>query len=125
MRQMMMLLCMTGTLSGPLLRQVEAAGDFGRAHAAHSTTEGVLSMPDGGVGDDTGESTLRMGDSLDVAYASSLYWAQAAELDGAPPSLYQVAIRPDPGGSRGRLERVTRPRFARGRRHAWLQLLLI
>ena len=125
MRRMMMLLGMTLTLSGPLLRQVEAAGDFGRSLAALCATEGTLATPDGGVGDDTGESTLRMWNSLDVASAAKLYWAQAAELDGLPPTFIRAATRPDPGALRCRHERVIWPRVGRSRCHAWLQLFQI
>ena len=125
MRRGMVLLCMTATLSGPLLRQAEAAGDFVRALATLLDPAGTVFAPDGGVGDDSGETTFRAGGSLDVVAAWSPCWDQHAEMGGLPPSFTLIPSQPDPGSSQRRQERATWLPLGSSQRHAWLQLLLI
>ena len=72
MRRLMFLICLTATTSGPLLRQSEGAGDFVRALDALLDVSGTLAETDGGVGDDSGEMTLRAGGSHDFQPAGTL-----------------------------------------------------
>ncbi len=125
MRRVMILLCMTATLSGPLLRQAEAAGDFVRALSTFLDPAGTVFSPDGGVGDDSGETTLKAGGILDVVIVWSPCWDQHADIGGLPPYFILVPAQPDPGTSQRRQELARWLPLVSSRRHAWLQLLLI
>ena len=59
-RASMLLLCLIAALSGTLLRQAEAAGDFARAQAEHG--KGRVDGIDGGVGDDAELAVRNAGD---------------------------------------------------------------
>jgi hypothetical protein len=119
----MFLICLTATVSGPLLRQVEAASDFGCALALIGETGDRLTEPDGGVGDDKGEMTLKANACHDLASADSLCYGQWIALDGLSRTvcvraflrftLTHPSLRLAPWLPAGA-----------GPRHAWLQLYL-
>ncbi len=125
MRRVMVVLCMTATLSGPLLRQAEAAGDYLRALATLLDPAGSVFTPDGGVGDDGGESTLRAGGTVDVDTVWSPCWSQPADLDNLPPSFSSTPSQSGPCLTQRRHERATWLPLGASQRQAWLQLLLI
>jgi hypothetical protein len=108
-----------------LLRQAEAACDYVRALATLLDLGGNISMPDGGVGDDKGETTLRASDSPDVVSVWSPDWDRLAEIDGLPPSLSLFSTQHGPGSPQPFQERATWLPIGASQRHAWLQLLLI
>ena len=67
----MFLLRMVAALAGTPLRISEAAHDLGRA-LAEDGDQGVVEVPDGGVGDDSGATIKPM--DVDLAVAYSLEW---------------------------------------------------
>jgi hypothetical protein len=122
---MMILIGLTAALSGPLLRQAEAAGDYARALATLLDPEDTILTPDGGVGDDMGETTLRAGGSPESVSHWSPCCNRLAEIDGLAPSTTPIHIRPDLGSSQRRRMRATWLPVGANQRHAWLQLLVI
>lgn len=124
MRRIMVLLCLTVTLSGPLLRQAEAASDLARALAAMIGDDDRLGTPDGGVGDDSGEMTLKAGGGLHVTPT----WAPSSDPLAPPGSLPSpldfVLPLADPGVTwRGQGPASWLP-IGACQRHAWLQRFL-
>jgi hypothetical protein len=124
-RVLMYLLCLAAILSGPLLRQAEAAGDHARALATLLNPEGSLVTPDGGVGDDSGESTLKTGRSIDFGSLLIPYWDRLAEINCLPPYSIPIVTPFAPGSPQRLPARVSSLPDSSNRRQAWLQLLLI
>jgi hypothetical protein len=125
MRRMVVVIGLIGALSGPLLRQVEAASDWARVldAVAQLGAEDVLATPDGGVGDDTGETTWTRGE--DHSPASGLSpsgdgWATI--YTGASPLL--VLPPANSGASQRPLSQAPWLPSGASQRHAWLQLFL-
>jgi hypothetical protein len=123
MRPILFLLGLIVTLSGPLLRQAEAAGDLGRALAARLDAAGTLAEPDGRVGDDPEEMTPKAGFSPDRTHAeipSTDLWATS---DGHAVFLRATSSL-DPASSMRRRDPAPWLPPGAGPRHAWLQLYL-
>ena len=119
MRRMMVLFCLTVMQSGPLLRQAEAASDMARALASSLDARGVLTEPDGGVGDDTGEMTQRAMACQDLAHVDPLSpdgWAEIEFL-----SSLMLAHSPPHFATPSRV--LWLPARS-AQRQAWLQLYL-
>ena len=125
MRRILAGLCLTAALSGPLLRQAEAAGDHVRALATCLDSGGAVTTPDGGVGDDSGETTLTAGGRLDGISVWGFRYDPPSRIVGLPSAFALPSARPDPGSSRRRQEQATWLPAGAGRRHAWLQRLVI
>jgi hypothetical protein len=122
----MVLLGLTVTFSGPLLRQAEAADDSARALANLLDPVGTIVVPDGGVGDDSGETTFRAAGVPVVAPFAAAYWEPVPALDGLPlPFTSALAALPDPALPQHLPGQTPWLPPTAGRRHAWLQLLLI
>jgi len=119
MRRMMLLLCLSVTLSGPLLRQVEAASDLARALASSLDAGGVLTEPDGGVGDDKGEMTQRAGACHDLAHADPLPPDRWAANDCLSSLILAQSLPQSASPSQ-----VPRLPTGSAQRQAWLQLYL-
>jgi hypothetical protein len=61
------ILCLLAALTGTPLRQAEAADDLSRA-LAKLCEPAHIETPDGGVGDDSGEGTLRPADHVPTSH---------------------------------------------------------
>jgi hypothetical protein len=103
-------------LTGPPLRQAEAADDLARSLAEYFEPAN-LEVPDGGVGDDSGDLTLN-------GPHASLTSHLPPSIDPLfpPPSL--VALRFSPSQIASLRERVWQPNHPPNLRHAWLQFFL-
>lgn len=127
MRRMMVLLCTTATLSGPLLRQAESAGDHARAVATLADPEGSIFTPDGGVGDDSGEMTSNRGAGLesDPDWAPHWDWDQPSDIGSFPPTFTSISTKHFRRRDQSRRARAGWLPIGASQRHSWLQLLLI
>lgn len=126
MRRIAVLLGLALVLSGPLLRESEAAGDYVRIHSARRILVGVLTEPDGGVGDDSGDATLKADDSLggrDFAIGSP--WDLPTAIDTLQILFRKSPILPDPANQSRQPGRATPLFDTSHRRLAWLQLFLL
>jgi hypothetical protein len=117
-RLTMFLMCLIAALSGTPLRQAEAASDFARSLS--ELDEGhSIEMIDGGVGDDSGATILKVGGDSRALRAM----IPMAMLDGllVPPP---AALSLSGSGHRHPAERVETLPACSSRRHAWLQCFL-
>jgi hypothetical protein len=121
----MVLLCLIAALSGTPLRQAEAASDFARACAALLDSSGTIVLPDGGVGDDRGETTLRGDGSPDVVSLPNWCWDRLAEIDAPPLAVIPLPAQPVRSSFPHRRGRAIWLPSDANQRHAWLQLFLI
>jgi hypothetical protein len=126
MPRIVVLLGLILTLSGPLLRESEAASDHVRTHAVPLTPGGSLAEPDGGVGDDSGVATMEAdGGHGDSTTAVVLSWDQPAAIDALPAHFLPLPVLADPGTRPRQQDQAAWLLAISHRRHAWLQLLLI
>ena len=116
MSRLAALLTLVAALSSSPLRQAEAAADFSRTRA-ETFQAGRLEPPDGGVGDDTGES-IQSGSQVGLTVDLS---PSADPLLPPPP---QIASRLSPEEAEGLRARVWWPSEPPNLRHAWLQIFL-
>ncbi len=109
------LLCLIAALTGPLLQEAEAAGDFARWMSGALDDRAGLEPIDGGVGDEPYvASNPRIGLDADAATAPAPN-PPVPILEPLVPRTLEVA-GPEPRDT-GFVVRVGGPR-----RHAWLQL---
>ena len=123
----MVLLCAIATLSGPLLRQAESAGDRARAVATLADPEGSIFTPDGGVGDDSGEMTSNTGAGHESSLVSSSHcdWDRPSDIGGFPPTVTSTSTTPVRHNKQALRARAGWLPLGASQRHSWLQLLLI
>jgi hypothetical protein len=110
------LLSLVAALSGSPLRQAEAASDFSRTQAETFQAD-RLESPDGGVGDDAGDS-IQSGSQAGFAVDLS----PSADPLLPPPS--QMASPLSPEEAEGLRATVWWPSEPPNLRHAWLQIFL-
>lgn len=115
------LLCLLIALAAQPLRQAEAASDYARALTHLLAPTDVIEIPDGGVGDDSGDATLKAGTSPTAVAV----WSSACDLCGAlgglPLSFILAPSTPDPLTSRRQTEEAVWLPLGACQRHAWLQ----
>ncbi|MHC5540106.1 hypothetical protein ACYOEI_17950 [Singulisphaera rosea] len=116
MSRLAALLCLIAAISGTPLRQAEAASDFAR-NAAESVQDDGLESPDGGVGDDSG-------DSLQGGSQASLAFDQIPVVDGLLPPPGCAGLPLSPQEFSGLKVHVWWPPKPPTLRHAWLQTFL-
>jgi len=103
-------------LTGTPMRQAEAADDLARS-IAESIEPANLESPDGGVGDDSGDTTLN-------ASHASLAVQPLPSFDPLFPPPALVGSHFNPGQIASLRERVWQPTHPPNLRHAWLQVFL-
>lgn len=117
-RPSMSLMCLIAALSGTPLRQAEAVHDFSHAIAEAGIGD-VVDEPDGGVGDDAGDTILSAGN--DTRSPRSMVTLAAAEdiASHHPPSAPSFVNddRRPPAGAGSLISGAER-------RHAWLRCFL-
>jgi hypothetical protein len=112
MRRWAFSLSLLAALSGTPLRQAEAASDLSRS-LAKLFGAAEIECTDGGVGDDSGVSTLAASHDLAGGFPA------APDLCFLPPPTTTVAT---PAAEEGFRERVWWPQAPLRQRHAWLQV---
>jgi hypothetical protein len=110
------LLSLIAALTGMPLRQAEAAADLSRS-LVDLLQPASLEMPDGGVGDDSGDATFPGSNVNLIADFLPSAWPLIL-----PPALITPRFTPDQ--AEGLRERVWWPTRPPNRRHAWLQHFL-
>jgi hypothetical protein len=110
------LLSLIAALTGMPLRQAEAAADLSRSLVEVLQPPG-LEVPDGGVGDDSGDATLS-GSHVN----SMVNPLPSADPLILPPALIVPHFKPDQ--AKGLWERVWWPPKPPNGRQAWLQVFL-
>jgi hypothetical protein len=123
MRRLIFLSCLTLLLTGPLLRQAEAASDFIRALASVFDSGDTLAEIDGGVGDDKGEMTQKASVSNNGTAAEVSPWDRSATCVCPSSLLLGLPLLAHASDSRRRV-RASWPPDGAGPRQAWLQLYL-
>jgi hypothetical protein len=113
-------------LTGQPLRQAEAASDFARSLAHLFAAGSTIEIPDGGVGDDSGEAVMKaeVGHAAASARSHCLgdFWATAPSLSASfVLTSFSLGRSPSLGRQQGPPWLPTRA----GQRQAWLQLLLV
>ena len=110
------LLSLFVAFTGTPLRQAEAAADFARS-LAEALEPAELETPDGGVGDDSGDTVLN-------GSHASLTAPLPASLDSSLPPPPPVGLYLNPDQTARLRERVWQPTHPPALRHAWLQVFL-
>jgi hypothetical protein len=114
----MFLMCLIAALSGTPLRQVEAANDFARWLADLADDHGIETV-DGGVGDDSGDTILKIGCDPDSLGAMTPLKTAAGFLSPhLPPSRGPTA------GHRCPPDSVATLPTGSFRQHVWFQCFL-
>lgn len=118
------LICLTLALAGQPLRQAEAASDYARMLSHLLAPGGAIEVPDGGVGDDSGVATLKVG----TCHAAAPAWSPAGDprgaLGGLTLFLNLAPPAPNPILSGRQSEAGAWLPLGGSRRHAWLQSFL-